>query len=119
MSDAATVAVSGDSETIMVSAVGFLNLSNESEFRDALTHAVASAKHVVVDLSSVTYVDTATLSHLAMAAKRMLARDSRLKVVVANETQPQYVLGIIGFDAVMDITVPPARTERRLRWSSA
>jgi anti-anti-sigma factor len=107
MSSVAEIRIDRDEENVTISGSGALDLSNADEFRRGLSSASSVAQHVTVDLRSATFIDTAILEYLARAAKAMLDRGKRLKVMVAENGHPQYVLETVGFPEIMDIEVVP------------
>ncbi len=95
-----------EAETILTCS-GVLDLNNSEEFKRALAQATANDDYVVVDFSSVIFIDTAVLADLVVGARAMLRRGKRLKVIAAEDTHPLRTLKIVGFSAVMDIEVVP------------
>lgn len=93
--------VEGDKATIRCA--GALDLTNSQALVDGLKDATERCDEVVVDFVSVVFIDTAVLADLVVAARAMLRRDRRLKVLVADNTHPKRTLEIVGFSAIMDI----------------
>ncbi|MCL5102846.1 MAG: STAS domain-containing protein [Armatimonadetes bacterium] len=97
-----------DGSTATITAGGALDLTNSAEFSEGLKNASETADSVVVDLRPAFFVDTAVIQDLARAAKVLLGRDRRLKVIVTEEGYPLRVLRIVGFTVLMDIEIEPA-----------
>jgi anti-anti-sigma factor len=103
-----TVEVEEDGTNITITGSGELDLTNAQELRDPLSIAAATAENVTIDLRAAAFIDTAILECLARAAKTMLGRNKRLKVIAAENSHPLYVLETVGFAALMDIVVEPS-----------
>lgn len=102
--------VDNDGSDVMVRGSGELDLSIVKELQFGLSHAVTFADSVVVDLRSAAYIDTAILGCLAMAGKAMRERNKKLKIIVAPDSHPLYVIKMVGFSGLMDVEVAPADT---------
>ncbi len=107
MAETTNTLVESDGANVTIVGIGSLDLTNAQRFREELARASETANSVTVDLTRSNFIDTAILEYLARAARMMLKRDRRLKVVVADATHPQHVLRIVGFAAVMDIETAP------------
>ena len=68
----------------VLGAAGEIDVSTASAFRAALVNAVEHSEHLVVDLSSVTFLDCAGLSALAAVVRRVRAADGTLHLVGVN-----------------------------------
>lgn len=93
-------------ETTIVGA-GALDLYNK-DFDAALKEASVSARNVTVDLISATYIGTAIIANLAAAANRLIRLGKRLRVLLAEGTQPLRVLRITGLGEIMDLITDEA-----------
>ena len=82
-----------------VSAVGDIDLANVNEFQDLLAKAAATAPAITVDLSGVTYCDSA-----AVRALFSVAAMSQLTLVVAGRGPIKTLLSISGLDRVVTVT---------------
>lgn len=103
MADIERVTASSGDGTTTVIGKGSLDLYVAEQFKQAISEAVASGKEVIVDIRQASFIDTAIVVALAVPAKKMLERGSRLRVIVADGAHPQYVLNIVGFTDIMDI----------------
>lgn len=104
---AATVDVVKDGGGVVIKCEGAMDLHNSKEFHDVLIEASREADSLVVDFLAVSYIDTAILADLAVAANKMIARGKRLQVKVAEPTHPLRTLQVTGFSAVLDVLVSP------------
>jgi anti-anti-sigma factor len=96
-----------DGSVVTIIASGELALSNVQEFGDELRNAAASADIVIVDLRPAVFIDSAVVNYLVIAERILRSRGKRLKVKVAEGSYPLRVLGIVGFDQLMDIEAEP------------
>ena len=77
-----TVRVEHDGEALVVSAFGELNLSNAKTLEAELRRAIGGdASAVVLDLSAVTFIDSAGLRVLLLMAKQSLRNGGRLRLL--------------------------------------
>lgn len=105
MSDTAHITIAADESGVTITTAGALDLTNTQKLSEELQRAALSVDNVVVDMRPAVFIDTAVLTYLAKAAKTLLARDKRLKVVVKRGSHPHRVLETVGFGDVMDIMV--------------
>jgi anti-sigma B factor antagonist len=70
--------------TSTIAAGGELDMCAAPALRDALTRAIASVKHVVVDLSDATFMDSTAIGTLLVAIQEMQESGGRLHVICAN-----------------------------------
>jgi anti-anti-sigma factor len=70
-------------------------------------------RRIVLDLSEVTYVSSAGLRSLLLAAKRMKAVGGRL-VLLSSNRQVDRILDVSGFKSFLEIESSPAAARRRL-----
>jgi anti-sigma B factor antagonist len=82
-----------------VRAVGEIDLANVSEFQDLLAKAAAAGPAITVDLSAVSYCDSA-----AVRALFSVAANTQLTLVVADHGPIKTLLGISGLDRVVTVT---------------
>ena len=80
-------------EEICVSVDGDLDLATVSTFQAAVEKAIEgrSGRKLIVDLRETNYIDSAGLEQLLIANRKLQGR------------QPQTVLAVTGFSAVMDV----------------
>lgn len=84
----------------VVTAVGEIDLANVDEFSAALARAAADNSSITVDLTGVTYCDSAALRELFS-----VAANAKLDLVVPVEGPITTLLGISGLDKVATVTV--------------
>lgn len=75
---------------------GEVDLSTVSVLRHALATAVALGRHVVVDLSQVTFIDSTGFREL-LIHRRMCREDDRLMVLVNPRPRVQNVIDTLNF----------------------
>jgi anti-anti-sigma factor len=90
---------SGDPAPV-VTVTGEIDLANADEFQAVLTDAAADSQTITVDLSLVSYCDSAAIRALFSAAA-----DAKLHLVVPARGPITTLLGICGLDRVATITV--------------
>jgi anti-anti-sigma regulatory factor len=121
------------SATTLLVLVGELDLYRAPEIEDALAQAIEpdsdprrgkcgplsadgcqgeEATCVIVDLRSVTFLDSSTLAVLLAASQRQRARRGELIVLVGPET-PTTAFEVTGFDRLLAITRVDADAEER------
>ena len=99
------VTTSETSEEVRVSVKGDLDLASVAGFRNAVTEAmkIRNGRKLVVDLCETNYIDSAGLEQLLVANRKLNAEGERLLVRVISGRQPQTVLSVTGFNAIMDV----------------
>ena len=81
---------------------GEIDLYNSPEVKRRLLDAIASGeKHIVVDLTETTFVDSTMLATLTAARKR-LARQGRV-VIVCSDRNIRKVLEVTGLDGLFAV----------------
>jgi anti-sigma B factor antagonist len=86
-------------EQVTVRAAGEIDLTNVAEFQNSLERAVAEASAVTVDLTEVTYCDSATIRALFNAA-----RHTRLTIQVSSSSPiSEALLRVSGLDQVATV----------------
>ena len=92
-----------DGATLVAKAQGRVDGTNASEFQDSLRDAIGDDdKAVVLDFEGLTYISSAGLRVLLLAAKDM--RTANVKFVVCSLSQSvRDVFSISGFDQIIDI----------------
>jgi anti-sigma B factor antagonist len=98
----------GDSSYV-ISLAGEVDLYTAPEFKQQLLDAIAQgAKHVVVDFSDTTFIDSTTLGVLVGGVKRLRGNDGQLSLV-CNDRNITKIFEITGLDRVF--TIYPTRGE--------
>jgi anti-sigma B factor antagonist len=83
----------------VVIATGEVDLANLGDFEDVLTRAAADRPAITVDLSQVTYCDSA-----AMRALFSVAANTRLSLIIPASGPITTVLRISGLDRIATVT---------------
>ncbi|MCC6446702.1 MAG: STAS domain-containing protein [Armatimonadetes bacterium] len=110
---AAAIKVTAENGNITIMGSGMLDLTNTEELRDGLARAAETAAHITVDLREAIFIDTAVLEYLARTRVALGDDSCRLKVLVAPDCQPLYVLETVGFTGLMDVVVGAGGSQRR------
>lgn len=84
-----------------VRASGDIDLANADRFQAALTEAAATSDEITVDMTAVTYCDSAAIRALLTAARR-----SRLTLVVPGTGPITTMLKIAGLDQIATVITP-------------
>ena len=84
----------------VVTATGDIDLANVDKFEDVLARAAADSTSITVDLTSVTYCDSAAVRALFSAAA-----SAKLALIVPARGPITTLLGISGLDRVATVTV--------------
>jgi anti-sigma B factor antagonist len=90
------------SEPVVIAPEGELDIAHVGEFRDALLQ-VGTAAAVVVDLSSVSFIDSSGLGALVDLHNRLRREDRRLAVVAPGGTVAAVLLNLSGLQGRMPI----------------
>jgi anti-sigma B factor antagonist len=85
----------GDHEPATVRAAGDIDLTNVGEFQAALDQAATTATDLTVDMTGVTYCDSAAIRALFLAA-----RQARLTIEVAAAGPINVLLKVSGLDQI-------------------
>jgi anti-anti-sigma factor len=107
------VTIAAADGVVVASLSGEIDLSNAAEITDALLGGVPNeALALVIDLSEVSYIDSAGVRMLAELDHRLGWRAQALRVVAPEESRSRRVLEIAGLERVLslDTTVEAART---------
>ena len=113
MTEHPNVTIAADDGVVVASLSGEIDLSNAAEITDALLGGVPNeALGLVIDLSEVSYIDSAGVRMLAELDHRLGWRAQTLRVVAPEESRSRRVLEIAGLERVLslDTTVEAART---------
>lgn len=101
MSGPAELAVSVVGEVPVAAIDGEIDMGNAQDVRDSLLDAVTNhAPGLVVDLSGVTYLDSAGIHVVFDLARRLRARQQQLRVVVPSGAPIRRVLTLTNVPAV-------------------
>lgn len=97
------------SDEISVIVNSELDLTSIADFKTAVDRAIETReqRRLVIDLQGTNYIDSAGLEQLLIANRKLTSQAERLLVKVAPGSQPQTVLTITGFSAVMDVEPLP------------
>ena len=97
------------SETYIISLSGEVDLYTAPEFKQQLLEVIAQgARHVVVDFSDTTFIDSTTLGVLVGGVKRLRTNDGQLSLVCSDRNITK-IFEITGLDRVF--TIYPSRDE--------
>jgi anti-sigma B factor antagonist len=98
----------GDSSYV-ISLAGEVDLYTAPEFKQQLLEAIGQgAKHVIVDFSDTTFIDSTTLGVLVGGVKRLRTNDGQLSLVCSDRNITK-IFEITGLDKVF--TIYPTREE--------
>jgi|SRR5581483_9337051 len=84
-----------------VCASGDIDLANADRFHAALTEAAAISSEITVDMTAVTYCDSAAIRVLFVAA-----RNSRLTLTIPETGPITTMLKIAGLDQIIAVVTP-------------
>jgi anti-anti-sigma factor len=88
---------------VVIAPEGELDFARVGEFRDALSRADRSGVSIVVDLSSVSFIDSSGLGALVDLYSRVRRGNRRLAVVAPRGTAPAVLLNLSGLHTRMPI----------------
>ena len=93
----------------VISLAGEVDLYTAPEFKQQLLEVIAQgAKHVIVDFSNTTFIDSTTLGVLVGGIKRLRTNDGQLTLVCTDRNITK-IFEITGLDRVF--TIYPTRDE--------
>jgi len=93
---------------VTVTGTGDLDLWVVKEFRKALDRGARSPGQLTVDFCKTDYIDSAILQAL-IDVHLLLGKEHRtVRILVKEESQPEYTLKVVGFDETMDVRVKSA-----------
>ena len=96
-----------DDSTYVIALTGEVDLYTAPEFKEQLLEVISEGgKHVVVDFSGTTFIDSTTLGVLVGGVKRLRAQDGRLSLVCSDRNITK-IFEITGLDRVF--TIHPTR----------
>ncbi|MDT5013336.1 MAG: hypothetical protein QOH57_4953 [Mycobacterium sp.] len=90
-------AANGDRPPVLT-ATGDIDLANVNQFEDAMTEAATSSDAITVDLSQVSYCDSATIRALFA-----VAASTRLDLIVKSAGPIKTLLSVSGLDRVATV----------------
>ena len=92
-----------DDDTHVVAVTGEIDLFTAPEFKQRVSAPIdAGCKHVIVDLTETTFIDSSSLGVLIGAHRRLLRLQGRLVVVCSNDAIVK-TFRITGLDGVFTI----------------
>jgi anti-anti-sigma factor len=90
--------------TLRISIRGEIDLSNVATVEQEMLEAISNqASEVVVDLSGVTYVDSAGLRVLFTLGTRLESLQIRFRLVVPPDSPPRRVIDLSGIGSVASV----------------
>ena len=90
-------------DAYLIALTGEVDLYTAPEFKQELLDAIAKgAKHVVVDLSGTTFIDSTTLGVLVGGVKRLRTNDGQLSLICSDRNITK-IFEITGLDRVFTI----------------
>jgi anti-sigma B factor antagonist len=96
-------------EAYVISLTGEVDLYTAPEFKQQLLEVIGDgATHVIVDLTSTTFIDSTTLGVLVGGLRRLRATDGQLSLVCSDRNITK-IFEITGLDKVF--TIYPTREE--------
>ena len=104
MTELPNVTIGVDDGIVIASLTGEIDLSNAPEITDALLDGVPNeALGLVIDLSDVSYLDSAGVRMLAELDHRLGWRAQALRVVAPEASRSRRVLAIAGLERVLSL----------------
>lgn len=104
MTDLPNLTIAGEDGVVVASVSGEIDLSNATRITDALLAGVPNeALGLVIDLSAVSYLDSAGVRMLAELEHRLGWRAQALRVVAPEESRSRRVLAIAGLERVLSL----------------
>ena len=96
-------------DTSVISLAGEVDLYTAPDFKQQLLQVIGEgSKHVIVDFSNATFIDSTTLGVLVGGVKRLRTNDGRLSLVCSDRNITK-IFEITGLDRVF--TIYPTRDE--------
>ncbi|HVU73276.1 MAG TPA: STAS domain-containing protein [Mycobacteriales bacterium] len=93
-----------DTDPIVITPSGEIDLASAPALRESITEALAESAStvLVVDLADVTFMDSSGLTCLAFAHQKMQERDGRVEVHNANSSVRKLIT-VVGMDQVVEV----------------
>jgi anti-sigma B factor antagonist len=105
-----------DDETHVISLAGEVDLYTAPDFKQELLQVIGDGgKHVVVDFTNATFIDSTTLGVLVSGVKRLRSGDGQLSLVCSDRNITK-IFEITGLDRVFSIY--PTREEALAAYAS-
>ena len=105
MTELPNVTIGVEDGIVVASLKGEIDLSNATEITDVLLGSIPNeALGLVIDLSDVSYLDSAGVRMLAELDHRLGWRAQALRVVAPEASRSRRVLAIAGLERVLSIT---------------
>jgi anti-anti-sigma factor len=101
--DLARVAVERHGGTMLARLSGEIDLSNAGAVEDQVSSGVAGATAVAIDLSGLSYLDSAGLALLSRLAGRLTERSGSLRLVAPPEAVVRRTLSISGLASAIPV----------------
>jgi anti-anti-sigma factor len=102
MNELATIRREGDEDVIVVRVAGEIDMSNAANVADEIMTQVSNeAVGLVVDLTDVSYLDSAGIRMLMELAKRLGWRGQILRIVAPSGSRSRHVLSITSADTLL------------------
>lgn len=102
MSELVTIRREGDEDVVVVRVAGEIDMSNAANVADEIMERVSNeAIGLVVDLTDVSYLDSAGIRMLLEIAKRLGWRAQILRIVAPPGSRSQQVLSIASADTLL------------------
>ena len=120
MTELPNLTIAVDDGIVIASLTGEIDLSNATEITDALLGGVPNeALGLVIDLSNVSYLDSAGVRMLAELDHRLGWRAQILRVVAPESSRSRRVLVIAGLERVLSMVTSVDAARTSLEGSSA
>jgi anti-sigma B factor antagonist len=104
VTELSNLTIAADDGIVIASLTGEIDLSNATEITDALLGGVPNeALGLVIDLSNVSYLDSAGVRMLAELDHRLGWRAQALRIVAPEESRSRRVLAIAGLERVLSL----------------
>jgi len=102
VTELSNLTIAADDGIVIASLTGEIDLSNATEITDALLGGVPNeALGLVIDLSNVSYLDSAGVRMLAELERRLGWRSQAFRVVAPEGSRTRKVLSIAGLDGLL------------------
>ncbi len=95
--------VSTGERAVRVLVAGELDLGTSERFDEVVTRALTDADEVVLDLSSVTFIDSTGLSSLLAGVGASHLRDRKLVISSRLGAQPRRLLQVAGIESALPL----------------
>ncbi len=115
MRELAELVLHADGDVLMANLSGEVDLSNSRELEREIVEAVPNhARGMVLDLSGLTYMDSAGVRLLLTLASRFRRRGQRLALAVPDDSRIRRVLALAGADGALLLDVTPEAARSRM-----